>query len=134
MKKICLLFSLALVFSCSDNTGEKVKEGVIQDFEELGLFWDSWEGTIDSCGTKFNFSFDSDRTKEDSVLIEKTKKMKGKKVKLYYHGVRGWNWFNNRGLTGNFVDSVKLIPEPKPKPKIKVKDTVYVIQVKREEV
>lgn len=132
MKKILMFISLALVISCSDNTGGKVKEGVIQDFRELGFFWDSWEGTLDSCGTKFDFSFDSDNYKRDSALIEKTKKMKGKKVKLYYHGVRGWNWFNNRGFTGNFVDSIKIIPEPKPKPEIKVKDTVYVIQVKGE--
>lgn len=132
MKKIYLLLSLILVVSCSDNTGGQVKEGVILNFEELGFFWDSWEGTLDSCGTKFNFSFDSDRTKVDSALIEKTKKLKGKKVKLYYHGIRGWNWFNNRGLTGNFVDSVIPIPEPKQKPEIKVKDTIYVIPIKEE--
>lgn len=129
MKKFLIIISLVLVISCSDNTGGKVKEGVIQDFRELGFFWNSWEGTLDSCGTKFNFSFDSDNYENDSVLIEKAKKLKGKKVKLYYHEVLGWNWFNNRGLTGNFVDSIKVIPDPKPIPKIKVKDTVYVIKI-----
>ena len=133
MKKLIFLTVVGLLISCSENYSKDEKEGIITEFRKSGLLWDSWDGGIETSTSEiFLFSLDNDKEDKDEKIkkliesIQKAKKEKSE-VTIYYHKVRGWNWFNNRGLTNVFVDSIKIKKSVKPKETQPIqRDTIYV--------
>lgn len=109
MKKIVLFLAVALMSivmcSCSENYSEGEKVGVLTEFAKSGLLWDSWDGNLNitqtgmnTSGDPFTFSFDNDRDDQSQLIdLMKEAQVKGWKIKIKYHRVRGWNWFHNRG-------------------------------------
>jgi len=122
MRKILNLVSVAAVVlftatSCKEkySVGEKV--GTLIEFAQSGLFWQSWDGRLNmtqtgmnTAGAPFEFSFDNDRTDQDSLInMLKQAQVDGWKIKIKYHRVKGWNWFGNRGRSDYFVDDVEVL-------------------------
>ena len=122
MKKIFVLFVGAAMtcmkaVSCKEkySVGEKV--GTLTEFAKSGLFWDSWDGRLNltqtgmnTAGEPFEFSFDNDRNDQDSLVhLFQQAQVEGWKIKIKYHRVKGWNWFENRGRFDYFVDDVEVL-------------------------
>ena len=113
---LAALICLAIT-SCKEeySVGEKV--GTLTEFAESGLFWDSWDGRLNltqtgmnTAGEPFEFSFDNDRNDQDSLInLLKQAQVDGWKIKIKYHRVKGWNWFENRGRFDYFVDDVEVL-------------------------
>ncbi len=113
---LAALICLAIT-SCKEeySVGEKV--GTLTEFAESGLFWDSWDGRLNltqtgmnTAGEPFEFSFDNDRNDQDSLInLLKQAQVDGWKIKIKYHRVMGWNWFENRGRFDYFVDDVEVL-------------------------
>lgn len=66
---------------------------------------------MNTSGAPFSFSFDNDRTDQDSLIqLLYQAQVEGWKVKLKYHEVWGLkNIFTNRGETDYFVDDVTVL-------------------------
>lgn len=120
MKKILfLLISIVCLTltSCSENYSQGERIGTVVQFSQTGLIWDSWEGQLNltqtgmnTSGAPFNFSFDNDRSDQTELIaLLNQAQAEGWKVKLKYHEVTGWNWFNNRGCTNHFITDVEVI-------------------------
>ena len=121
MKKIVLFLAVALMSivmcSCSENYSEGEKVGVLTEFAKSGLLWDSWDGNLNitqtgmnTSGDPFTFSFDNDRDDQSQLIdLMKEAQVKGWKIKIKYHRVRGWNWFKNRGRSQYFVNDVEVL-------------------------
>ena len=122
MKKIFVLFvgavmTCMMAVSCKEkySVGEKV--GTLTEFAKSGLFWDSWDGRLNltqtgmnTAGEPFEFSFDNDRNDQDSLVhLFQQAQVEGWKIKIKYHRVKGWNWFENRGRFDYFVDDVEVL-------------------------
>lgn len=112
MAMLCLAF-----IACKENYSVGEKVGTLTEFAQSGLFWDSWDGRLNltqtgmnTAGEPFEFSFDNDRDDQDSLitLLQKAQ-VEGWKIKLKYHRVKGWNWFQNRGRYDYFVDGVEVL-------------------------
>ena len=118
MKKTMLLaLSLVLVLglsSCKEHYSDGEKVGTLIEFAKSGLIWDSWDGRLNltqtgmnTSGEPFEFSFDNDREGQDSLIrLMQQAQVEGWKIKIKYHRVMGWNWFENRGRSDYFVDDV----------------------------
>lgn len=152
MKKICNLFvGMAVVClamsSCKEHYSVGEKVGTLTEFAQSGLFWDSWDGRLNltqtgmnTAGEPFEFSFDNDRTDQDSLItMLQQAQVEGWKIKIKYHRVKGWNWFMNRGRYDYFVDGVEVLDKnfanmlrAGDKPQGHVIDTVYVVIDKSE--
>lgn len=122
-----LFFILAVVslsiltISCSENysTGERV--GQVVKLSQKGLLFKSWEAQINLGGVVsggdagmaanvFNVSLDNDRKDQKNVIDSLQSAMNtGKRVKIDYHEVYGWNWLHNRGDTDYFIRSIKIL-------------------------
>ncbi len=139
---ICLTLT-----SCKErySVGEKV--GTLIEFAESGLFWQSWDGRLNltqtgmnTAGEPFGFSFDNDRNDQDSLIeMFKQAQIEGWKIKIKYHRVKGYNWFENRGRFQYFVDEVEVLDRNfanvlrhSSAPQGHVIDTVYVVIDKSE--
>ncbi len=112
------VFAWCMIFtSCKErySVGEKV--GTLTEFAQSGLFWDSWDGRLNltqtgmnTAGEPFEFSFDNDRHDQDSLIsLFQQAQVEGWKIKIKYHRVMGWNWFENRGRFDYFVDDVEVL-------------------------
>ncbi len=122
MNKILKSIAVAMVIllstsSCKENYSVGEKVGTLIEFAESGLFWISWDGRLNmtqtgmnTAGAPFEFSFDNDRNDQDSMInMLKTAQVEGWKIKIKYHKVKGWNWFENRGRSDYFVDDVEVL-------------------------
>lgn len=112
-----MAFALGLN-SCKENYSNGEKVGNLIEFTRKGVIWDSWEGRLNltqtgmnTSGAPFSFSFDNDRTDQDSLIqLLYQAQVEGWKVKLKYHEVWGLkNIFTNRGETDYFVDDVTVL-------------------------
>ncbi len=114
-----MLMTFALgMSSCKENYSNGEKVGNLIEFTRKGVIWDSWEGRLNltqtgmnTSGAPFSFSFDNDRTDQDSLIhLLYQAQVEGWKVKLKYHEVWGLkNIFTNRGETDYFVDDVTVL-------------------------
>ena len=71
---ITLLLTLTL-WGCKENYSVGEKVGNLIEFTKKGVFWDSWEGSMNltqtgmnTSGAPFYFSFDNDREDQDSLV------------------------------------------------------------------
>ena len=65
---------------------------------------------MNTAGEPFEFSFDNDRCDQDSLIhLLQEAQVDGWKIKIKYHRVKGWNWFENRGRFDYFVDDVEVL-------------------------
>lgn len=119
MKTIKFIF-LALVAaitmtSCTENYSNGERIGMITKFSQKGLFFDSWEGTLNTTQTGMNsaepFQFSVDNDVNDPLVISTLDSAAtyGWKVKVKYHETFGKNWFSNRGETNHFVKEVIIL-------------------------
>lgn len=155
MKQIFLAFAMlimALSFtSCTENYSNGERVGFLTKFSHKGMIWKSWEGTLNltqtgmnSSGDPFAFSLDNDRNQDALVARLDSAATFGWKVKLRYHEVAGYNWFDNRGHTNFFVTSCEILdknpnafmgqPMQTPQPPVTVtlsaptRDTIWVVE------
>lgn len=159
MKKIFLLLAIAGMFmmsmtSCSENYSNGDRVGTLTKFSEKGLIVKTWEGELNITQTGMNtsgapFAFSMDKDKEDSQTELKatldSAVIYGWKIKMTYHEVTGWNWFQNRGETDCFITDVEVLsktfsdkldfsPDKGGKVTGKVIDTVYVVIVDKSKI
>ena len=98
---------------------------------------------MNTSGAPFSFSFDNDRTDQDSLIqLLYQAQVEGWKVKLKYHEVWGLkNIFTNRGETNYFVDDVTVLDKDfanvakrlnSTSQQGRVVDTIYVVLDKSE--
>ncbi len=152
MKKITylLLVVMSLTFgSCKEHYSQGEKVGNLIEFTKKGVMWETWEGSLNmtqtgmnTSGEPFYFSFDKDRTDQDSLInLMKQAQVEGWKLKIRYHEVWGFvNFFNNRGETNYFVDGVTVLDKDFANPlkrvsnaeRGRVVDTVFVVIDKNE--
>lgn len=116
MKKIILsILSVAALSSCTENYSNGERIGVITQFSETGLIWNSWEGHLNVTQTgmnssvPFDFSIDNDRPDQTVINTIDSAAQHGWKVKLIYHETKGKNWFHNRGETSHFITGVQVL-------------------------
>ena len=84
---LLLAFTASVMLqSCKENYSVGEKVGNLIEFTKKGVFWDSWEGSLNltqtgmnTSGAPFYFSFDNDRTDQDSLV-----------QLLYQAQVEGW--------------------------------------------
>lgn len=117
MKKLLILALFgAIVLGCKERYREGEITGVVSKISYSGFIFTSLDGELVTENSKLNFSFDNSK---DSIKYQK-KMIKsilsayneGLKVRIKYHEpfpsfIR--NMFYNRGLTGRFVDSLRII-------------------------
>lgn len=121
MRKLQLLALAVLLAStltsCKEHYSDGEKVGTLIEFAKSGLIWDSWDGRLNltqtgmnTAGEPFQFSFDNDREGQDSLInLMQQAQVEGWKIKIKYHRVMGWNWFENRGRSDYFVDDVVVL-------------------------
>lgn len=151
MKKLFLplILILATLTSCSENYSNGERIGMITRFSYKGLIFKSWEGTLNTTQTGMNsaepFSFSVDNDVNDPATIARLDSAAnyGWKVKIVYHEVKGFNWFNNRGETDYFVNEVTVLDRnpvgtvfggDKSPAQGRVVDTIYVVIVPKDKV
>ena len=81
-----LAFAAVMLQGCKENYSVGEKVGNLIEFTKKGVIWDSWEGSLNltqtgmnTSGAPFYFSFDNDRTDQDSLV-----------QLLYQAQVEGW--------------------------------------------
>ena len=137
-----------LLQGCKENYSNGEKVGNLIEFTRKGVIYDSWEGRLNltqtgmnTSGEPFSFSFDNDRTDQDSIIeLMKQAQVEGWKIKLRYHEVWGFkNVFFNRGETSYFIDGVTVLDKDFANPlkqmgmrQGQVIDTVFVVIDKQE--
>lgn len=121
------LFIMCAFFlgSCKEHFSDGERVGTVTKFSKAGVIWDSWDGDLNltqtgmnSAGEPFSFSFDNDRTDQDSLieLVNEAQRL-GWKIKIVYHQVWGFkNVMNNRGESDYFVDDVIVLDKAFSKP------------------
>ena len=96
---------------------------------------------MNTSGAPFYFSFDNDRTDQDSLVqLLYQAQVEGWKVKLKYHEVWGLkNVFQNRGESDYFIDGVEVLDRDFANPlkhaglkQGHVVDTIWVVVDKQE--
>ena len=153
---ICLIFAATLT-SCKEHFSDGERVGTVTRFSNAGVFWDSWDGDLNltqtgmnSAGEPFAFSFDNDRSDQDSLInLVNDAQRNGWKIKIIYHQVWGMkNVFDNRGESDYFVDDVVVLDKSFSKPlgnilsngstngvkqNLGTKDNPFYVVIKREE-
>jgi hypothetical protein len=123
MKKLFLYVFLAFVafstMSCSQNYSNGERIGFVTKFSQKGLIWKSWECEVNltqtgmNTSSLFDCSLDNDQKGTDEydklVATLDSAAIYGWKVKMKYHEVFGWNWFQNRGETDYFISAVQVL-------------------------
>lgn len=142
-KLLYLCVSILLLTSCSENYSNGERIGMITQFSESGLICKSWEGHLNLTQTgmnssslhPFDFSIDNDKESADLVATLDSAATLGWKVKLVYHQVFGWNWFQNRGETNYFINVCEVLDKSITKNSLIQSassgktDTIYVVIV-----
>ena len=146
---LAIIFAASLMLQgCKENYSVGEKVGNLIEFTKKGVIWDSWEGSLNltqtgmnTSGAPFYFSFDNDRTDQDSLVqLLYRAQVEGWKVKLKYHEVWGMkNVFQNRGESDYFIDGVEVLDKNFASPlrnmqgrKGHVVDTIWVVVDKQE--
>lgn len=144
---IIIGFVLMATFLNNENFSNGERIGYVTKFSHKGQFWKSWEGELNltqtgmNTSSTFNFSIDNDKNLNSVIATIDEAVNKGWKVKMTYHQVRFKNWFDNRGDTDYFVDSIVVLDKNTPsansslgndEPKGHIIDTVYVVIDKNE--
>ncbi len=145
---LSLLLGSMLLQGCKENYSNGEKVGNLIEFTRKGVVYDSWEGRLNmtqtgmnTSGEPFSFSFDNDRTDQDSLIeLMKQAQVEGWKLKVRYHEVWGFkNVFYNRGETDYFVDDITVLDKDFANPLKQmgvrqghVIDTVFVVVDKQE--
>lgn len=116
LSSILIVFTLALLTSCSNNYSNGERIGTVNKMSKKGLIWDSWESHLNLTQTGmtsstdgFDFSVDNDNEPKGLVATLDSAANNGWKVKIVYHEVAGFNWFRNRGNTDYFVTDVQVL-------------------------
>jgi hypothetical protein len=119
MKRIITILTLVVIAltSCTENYSNGERIGMITQFSKTGLVFKTHEGHLNltqtgmnSSSTKpFDFSVDRDNEVDKVVATLDSAATFGWKVKIKYHEVFGWNWFNNRGETDHFVSDIQVL-------------------------
>ena len=146
---LAIIFATSLMLQgCKENYSVGEKVGNLIEFTKKGVIWDSWEGSLNltqtgmnTSGAPFYFSFDNDRTDQDSLVqLLYRAQVEGWKVKLKYHEVWGMkNVFQNRGESDYFIDGVEVLDKNFASPlrtmqgsQGHVVDTIWVVVDKQE--
>ena len=146
---LAIIFAASLMLqACKENYSVGEKVGNLIEFTKKGVIWDSWEGSLNltqtgmnTSGAPFYFSFDNDRTDQDSLVqLLYRAQVEGWKVKLKYHEVWGLkNVFQNRGESDYFIDGVEVLDKNFASPlrnmqgsQGRVVDTIWVVVDKQE--
>ena len=146
---LAIIFAASLMLQgCKENYSVGEKVGNLIEFTKKGVIWDSWEGSLNltqtgmnTSGAPFYFSFDNDRTDQDSLVqLLYRAQVEGWKVKLKYHEVWGLkNVFQNRGESDYFIDGVEVLDKNFASPlrnmqgsQGRVVDTIWVVVDKQE--
>ena len=146
---LAIIFAASLMLQgCKENYSVGEKVGNLIEFTKKGVIWDSWEGSLNltqtgmnTSGAPFYFSFDNDRTDQDSLVqLLYRAQVEGWKVKLKYHEVWGMkNVFQNRGESDYFIDGVEVLDKNFASPlrtmqgsQGHVVDTIWVVVDKQE--
>ena len=146
---LAIIFAASLMLQgCKENYSVGEKVGNLIEFTKKGVIWDSWEGSLNltqtgmnTSGAPFYFSFDNDRTDQDSLVqLLYREQVEGWKVKLKYHEVWGLkNVFQNRGESDYFIDGVEVLDKNFASPlrnmqgsQGHVVDTIWVVVDKQE--
>ncbi|MGM9803061.1 MAG: hypothetical protein ACI308_02680 [Muribaculaceae bacterium] len=151
MKKLLSIITIAACVmcftACKENYSNGEKVGNLIEFTTKGVIWNSWEGRLNmtqtgmnTSGEPFSFSFDNDRTDQDSLIqLMKQAQVEGWKLKISYHEIWGFkNFWSNRGETDYFVDDVTVLDRNFAKPlgnigsSGHVIDTIYLVIDKAE--
>ena len=121
MKKYLILLAAICCMcltSCKEHFSDGERVGTVTKFSKAGVIWDSWDGHLNitqtgmnSAGEPFAFSMDNDRSDQTAIINELLEAQRyGWKVKVCYHQVWGFkNFFNNRGESDYFVDSIEVL-------------------------
>jgi hypothetical protein len=117
IKFIVLAIITLVITSCTENYSNGERIGLITQFSKTGLVFKTHEGHLNLTQTGMNsssakpFDFSVDRDSEDLSVVATLDSAAtyGWKVKIKYHEVFGWNWFNNRGETDHFVSDVVVL-------------------------
>lgn len=120
-----IMFSAFSLTSCKEHYSDGERVGTVTKFSKAGVIWDSWDGDLNltqtgmnSAGEPFSFSFDNDRSDQDSLInLVSDAQRYGWKIKIIYHQVWGFkNMFKNRGENPYFIDDVKILDKNFSKP------------------
>lgn len=111
------VFASLILTSCSENYSNGERIGMVTQFSRRGMFYKSWEGSLNLTQTGMNssgaepFVFSVDNDNEDTAVIKKIDSAAqfGWKVKIVYHETYGKNWLGNRGSTNHFVRQVEVL-------------------------
>jgi hypothetical protein len=139
-RTIFIMMSIFFLSGCSQNYSNGERIGLITKFSRSGIIWKSWEGHLNLTQTgmnsaqPFDFSIDNDNEPENLVKTLDSAAQYGWKVKLVYHQVFGYNWFNNRGDTDYFVTKCEVLDKNvgsmfSGSHAGRVVDTIYVVVV-----
>lgn len=121
MKKLLptIIISTSLwLTSCMENYSNGERIGLVTQFSKRGMVWKSYEGHLNITQTGMNsadgFDFSIDRkdkrnSNQKTIGALDSAASLGWKVKVVYHQSWGRNWFNHRGETSHFIDSVIVI-------------------------
>lgn len=135
---VSFLICILILEGCKEHFSDGERVGTVTKFSKAGVIWNSWDGDLNltqtgmnSAGEPFSFSFDNDRSDQDSLieLVNEAQRY-GWKIKIVYHQVWGFkNVLNNRGENDYFVDNVIVLDKTFAKPlgNITKKDTVMQI-------
>lgn len=143
MKHLFLFLIIISFTSCiSENYSNGERIGTITRFSNKGLYFKSWEGTVNitqtgmnTSGEPFDFSVDSDVTNNQQLIAKIDSAAKeGWKVRVVYHQTMNKNWFRNRGDTNHFINELVVIDKNFSNNNIKnsstnagIHDTIYVV-------
>ncbi|MBQ7421761.1 MAG: hypothetical protein IJV27_06465 [Prevotella sp.] len=117
LRIMAFAIAISAFTSCKEHYSDGEKVGTLIEFANSGLVWDSWDGRLNltqtgmnTAGEPFEFSFDNDRTDQEQLIkLLQQAQVEGWKIKLKYHRVQGYNWFENRGRFDYFVDDVAVL-------------------------
>jgi len=121
MNKSTSIFLIAVsvvMMSCMENYSNGERIGLVTQFSKRGMIYKTWEGHLNITQTGMNsadgFDFSIDRkdkknSNDRSIPLLDSAASLGWKVKLIYHETMNRNWFNLRGETSHFIDSVIVI-------------------------
>src|SRR6476661_2950346 len=100
-KTIMAVCLLTILTSCTENYSRGERVGMITQFSQAGLIFNTWEGHLNMTQTGSNtaagwdFSLDSDEDNSALESVIDSACTNGWKVKLKYHITMGKNWFKN---------------------------------------
>lgn len=119
VRNLVILVAIVLIggffLFATENLSNGERIGTVTQFSLSGRWCKSHEGHLNvtqtgmNSSTGFDFSVDRDNEPAGVVALLDSAANNGWKVKVVYHEVRGYNWFNNRGNTNHFITQVIVL-------------------------